>query len=59
MLNTKKLLYILPDVAYSAELLPSKKPSTFTISSFRQINGEYMDDNEFIPENILKLFKQN
>ncbi len=58
MLNTQKLLYILPDVAYLAELLPSKKPSTFTISSFRQINGEYMDDNEFIAENILKLFKK-
>ena len=58
MLNTQKLLYILPDVAYLAELLPSKKPSTFTVSSFRQINGEYMDDNEFIAENILKLFKK-
>ena len=58
MLNTKKLLYILPDVAYIAELLPGKKPSTFSISSFLQINGEYMDDNEFIGENVLKLFKK-
>ncbi|MBU1885292.1 LytR C-terminal domain-containing protein [Patescibacteria group bacterium] len=58
MLNTQKLLYILPDVAYLAELLPGKKPSTFTISSFRQINGEYMDDNEFIAESVLKLFKK-
>ncbi|MBU0576713.1 LytR C-terminal domain-containing protein [Patescibacteria group bacterium] len=48
----------MPDVAYLAELLPGKKPSTFTISSFRQINGEYMDDNEFIAENIFKLFKK-
>jgi hypothetical protein len=58
MLNTQKLLYILPDVAYLTELLPGKKPSTFTISSFRQINGEYMNDNEFIAENILKLFEK-
>mgnify|MGYP005838099369 CR=1 FL=1 len=58
MLNTHKLLYILPDVAYVAELLPSKKPATFSISSFLQINGNYMDDNEFIAENILKLFKK-
>ena len=48
----------MPDVAYLAELLPGKKPATFTVSSFRQINGEYMDDNEFIAENILKLFKK-
>jgi hypothetical protein len=55
MLNTQKLLYIFPDVAYIAELLPGKKPTTFTVHAFRQINGEFMDDNEFIGENILKL----
>lgn len=57
MLNTQKLLYILPDVAYVAELLPTKKEHTFSIHSFRQINGEFMTaDDDFIAENIEKLF---
>jgi len=56
MLNTQKLLYILPDVAYIAELLPTKKPHSFAIQSFRQINGTFLDENEFIPEHIFKLF---
>lgn len=58
MLNTHKLLYILPDLAYVAELLPAKKPNTFAVQSFRQINGEFMDDNEFIAKNVLKLFSK-
>ncbi len=56
MLNTNKLLYILPDLAYIAELLPAKKEYTFTIQSFRQINGEFIDENELIPASIEKLF---
>lgn len=55
MLNTQKLLYVLPDLAYVAELLPDKKPYTFAIQSFKQINGEFLNDTEFIAENIVKL----
>lgn len=55
MLNTHKLLYILPDVAYVAELLPGKKPHSFLVQAFRQINGEYLNDNEFIADNVSKL----
>lgn len=58
MLNTQKLLYILPDVAYVAELLPAKKANTFSIQSFRQINGEFMDDEIFKSQNIQKLFSK-
>ncbi|MDQ3008881.1 MAG: LytR C-terminal domain-containing protein [bacterium] len=58
MLNTKKLLYILPDVTYIAELLPTKKEHTFSIHSFRQINGEFLNDDDFIAENIEKLFSK-
>jgi len=58
MLNTQKLLYILPDVAYVAELLPGKKPHSFSIQSFRQINGEYLDENTFIAENVIKLLSK-
>lgn len=56
MLNTKKLLYILPDVAYVAEVLPDKKPHSFTVHSFTQINGTFIDEDTFIVEHILKLF---
>lgn len=55
MLNTKKLLYILPDVAYVAELLPGKQEHVFTIHAFRQINGDFLDDRTFIAENVQKL----
>ena len=60
MLNTLKLLYILPDLAYVAELLPSKKPHDFTIQSFRQINGEFLnlDEEQFIADNVIKLFSK-
>lgn len=58
MLDSKKLLYILPDVAYLAELLPTKKEHSFAIQTFRQINGEFIDDNEFIADNVAKLIKK-
>lgn len=58
MLNTQKLLFILPDLAYAAELLPAKKEYTFTVQAFRQINGEYSNESDFIPTNIDKLFSK-
>jgi hypothetical protein len=56
MLNTEKLLYILPDLAYVADLLPGKKEYTFSTQSFRQINSEFIKDSSFIDEKIEKLF---
>lgn len=56
MLNARKLVYLLPDVCYVAELLPAKKPHTFAVQSFRQINAQFMDDEELLIENVLKLF---
>lgn len=58
MLNTHKLLYILPDLAYVAQLLPAKKEYTFSVQSFRQINGEFIDETELIPTSIEKLFSK-
>ncbi|MDQ5951809.1 MAG: hypothetical protein QG639_1090 [Patescibacteria group bacterium] len=58
MLNTQKLLYVLPDLAYVAELLPDKKPYTFAIQSFKQINGEFLNETEFKAENIVKLINK-
>ncbi|MCB9800707.1 MAG: hypothetical protein H6773_00855 [Pseudomonadales bacterium] len=55
-MQNNTLLYILPDVTYFAELLPTKKEFTFAIQNFRQINGEFMGDNTFEVENIDKLF---
>lgn len=58
MLTSHKLLYILPDVAYIVELLPTKKEHTFAIQTYRQINGDFIDDNDFIAENIQKLINK-
>ncbi len=58
MLNTTKLLYIFPDVAYVAELLAGKKPHTFGVHSFRQVNGEFISGTAFINKNVLKLFSK-
>ncbi len=58
MIDTKKLLYIFPDVAYIAEGLPSKKPYTFSIHSFTQVNGSFMTEDAFTAENIQKLFSK-
>ncbi len=55
MLNTDKILYILPDVAYLAELLPGKQEYNYQVSNFHQINGKFLDDNEFLAENVVKL----
>jgi len=58
MLNTRKFLYILPDSAYIAEVLPTKKTHSFAIHAFRQINGNFIDENEFIVDNVEKLIKK-
>ncbi len=58
MLNTRKFLYILPDSAYIAEVLPTKKAHTFAIQAFRQINGHFINEDEFIAENVEKLIKK-
>ncbi|MEA2056311.1 MAG: LytR C-terminal domain-containing protein [Patescibacteria group bacterium] len=58
MLNTKKLLYLLPDLAYIAELLPTKKPNDYSIQNFRQINGELIKKNNLISANLKKLFSK-
>ena len=55
---SNKLLYILPDVTYFAELLPTKKEFTFAVQSFRQVNGEFIDDNDFLADNIEKLLSK-
>jgi len=58
MLNSRKLIYLLPEVCFVAELLPNKKPHNFSIHSFRQINGQFMEDEDVITENLIKLFNK-
>ncbi len=55
MSASPRLLYILPDMAYVAELLPAKQPTSFAIHSFRQINGTFITEEEFLAENLEKL----
>jgi len=58
MIDTQKILYILPDLAYLAEFLPGKQPNTFTVQSFKQFNGKLMDAHKLIFHNIEKLAKR-
>lgn len=52
------LLYILADLAYVAKLTPSKKTGDFAMTDFHQINGEFMDENVLLRNNIDKLFSK-
>lgn len=58
MLDTHKLIYILPEVAYVTEMLPGKKQHTFTVHNFRQINGEFIKDDSLVVSSIIKLFSK-
>lgn len=50
-----RLLYILSDLAYIAKLNAAKKAHEFTLADFRQINGEFMDENVLLSPNLAKL----
>lgn len=54
-MNDNKLLYLLPDSAYSADLLPTKKPHSFAVQNFLQVNGKFMDENSLLEGNFDKL----
>lgn len=56
MLNSKKFLYLLPDTALIAELLPAKTSKAYSIVKFKQINGEFIKNNNFVKANLTKLF---
>ncbi|MBP7875426.1 LytR C-terminal domain-containing protein [Candidatus Woesebacteria bacterium] len=58
MLNSKKILFILSDIAYIAELLPDKKPLSFSIQSCTQINGNFIQGTTINAGNVSKLFNK-
>jgi len=53
-----RLLYVLSDLAYIAKLIPGKKAHDFILSDFRQINGEFLDENILLEANLVKLFSK-
>ena len=53
-----RLLYVLSDLAYIAKLIPGKKAHDFVLSDFRQINGEFLDENVLLEANLVKLFSK-
>lgn len=55
MPESTRLLYVLADLAYVTKLTQGKKPHDFVLSDFRQINGEFLDENNLIAANLEKL----
>jgi hypothetical protein len=58
MLKNQKLLYILPEMSFTACVNETPKQDYFFVKSFHQINGEFMKDENFLFENLKKLFER-
>ena len=58
MLKNKNLLYILPEMAFTATVGETPKPDYFFVQSFHQINGEFMRDENFVHDSLRKLFER-
>ncbi len=50
-----RLLYILSDLAYVTKLNAGKKAHEFSLADFRQINGEFLNENVLLSANLTKL----
>ena len=55
MADIKHLLYILPDVAYAVELVPGKDGGAYAIRDYLQVNGDFMNEDELLENNLKKL----
>lgn len=58
MLKNNKLLYILPEMAFTAGVGETPKEDYYFVQTFHQINGEFMRDENFIHESLKKLFER-
>ncbi len=58
MKKDKKLLYILPEMAFTVTLQKSPKAGYFLVQTFHQINGEFIAEENFLFENLRKLFEK-
>lgn len=56
MLKTNRFLYVLPDLSFTAMVAPAPKDDYFFIQNFHQINGEFIQEENLLPENLKKLF---
>ncbi len=52
----QQLLYIMPELAFTVVLAESVKADYFTLKSFHQINGSFLDEQNLLVENLQKLF---
>ncbi|MDO5561374.1 MAG: LytR C-terminal domain-containing protein [bacterium] len=57
-MSTQDLLYILPEMAFTVRLEETSKSNYFFAQSFHQINGEFIDEENFLLENLKKLFER-
>ena len=57
-MSTQNLLYILPEMAFTTSLEETSKSNYFFAQSFHQINGEFIADENFLLENLKKLFER-
>ena len=58
MLKNNKLLYILPEMSFTASVGETPKADYYFVQTFHQINGEFMKDENFIHESLKKLFER-
>ena len=58
MLKNNKLLYILPEMSFTATVGETPKQDYYFVQTFHQINGEFMRDENFIHESLKKLFER-
>ncbi|MEX0896263.1 MAG: hypothetical protein WDZ94_05045, partial [Patescibacteria group bacterium] len=58
MIDSTKLLIVLSDVAYIAELLEGKKQYTFSLQNCKQVNGTFMTKKGPDNEAVAKLFSK-
>lgn len=58
LMSTQDLLYILPEMAFTVRLEETSKSNYFFAQSFHQINGEFIGEENFLLENLKKLFER-
>ena len=56
MVKSKHLLVVAQKLALIAELEPTKKAGFYVLRSLRQINGDFIKNNQLITDNLVKLF---
>lgn len=58
MLTNNKLLYVFPEMAFTAKVAETPKEDYYFVQAFHQINGDFMKDENLLFENLKKLFER-